>query len=172
MTSETWRCQPCQERVSLWSMPSSFLAALSSIAQRRPSEEGEFTIDDVAANEEPARPHDACECGVIFAGVGIGEFEIGPVVEPLSLVPSPWARIARCLGAHPACLAPLVAEQTVEQLLRRSQHAILREQPPHPTLHLTQQRRPQAPSRSSLPTCHDPRIMLSHRVRSLRDLLL
>src|SRR3954451_7793834 len=23
MTSETWRCQPCQERVSLWSRPSS-----------------------------------------------------------------------------------------------------------------------------------------------------
>src|ERR1019366_5706574 len=36
MTSETWRCQPCQERVSLWSSPSSFLAVskLSSIAQR------------------------------------------------------------------------------------------------------------------------------------------
>jgi len=39
MTSETWRCQPCQERVSLWSRPSSFLAVskLSSIAQRCPS---------------------------------------------------------------------------------------------------------------------------------------
>src|SRR3954447_8236072 len=39
MTSETCRCQPCQERVSLWSRPSSFLAVskLSSIAQRRPS---------------------------------------------------------------------------------------------------------------------------------------
>src|SRR6476661_9276163 len=39
MTSETCRCQPCQERVSLWSRPSSFLAVskLSSMAQRRPS---------------------------------------------------------------------------------------------------------------------------------------
>src|ERR671921_2759449 len=39
MTSETCRCQPCQERVSLWSRPSSFLAVSkpSSIAQRRPS---------------------------------------------------------------------------------------------------------------------------------------
>src|SRR5215213_9182590 len=39
MTSETWRCQPCQERVSLWSRPSSFLAVsnASSIAQRCPS---------------------------------------------------------------------------------------------------------------------------------------
>ena len=36
MTSETWRCQPCQERVSLWSRPSSVLAVskLSSMAQR------------------------------------------------------------------------------------------------------------------------------------------
>src|SRR5689334_11592980 len=39
MTSETCRCHPCQERVSLWSRPSSFLAVskLSSMAQRRPS---------------------------------------------------------------------------------------------------------------------------------------
>ena len=39
ITSETWRCQPCQEHVSLWSRPSSFLAVskLSSIAQRCPS---------------------------------------------------------------------------------------------------------------------------------------
>src|SRR5829696_8647372 len=38
MTSETCRCQPCQERVSLWSRPSSFVAVSkpSSIAQRRP----------------------------------------------------------------------------------------------------------------------------------------
>jgi hypothetical protein len=36
MMSETWRCQPCQERVSLWSSPNSFFAAskLSSMAQR------------------------------------------------------------------------------------------------------------------------------------------
>src|SRR3954465_12397308 len=39
MTSETCRCQPCQERVSLWSRPNSFLAVSkpSSMAQRRPS---------------------------------------------------------------------------------------------------------------------------------------
>src|SRR4051812_28305337 len=39
MTSEACRCQPCQERVSLWSRPSSFLAVskLSSMAQRCPS---------------------------------------------------------------------------------------------------------------------------------------
>src|SRR3954452_13131141 len=39
ITSETWRCQPCQERVSLWSRPSSVLAVsnASSIVQRCPS---------------------------------------------------------------------------------------------------------------------------------------
>src|ERR1044071_2033425 len=39
MTSETCRCQPCQERVSLWSRPHSFLAVStpSSLPQRRPS---------------------------------------------------------------------------------------------------------------------------------------
>ena len=39
ITSETWRCQPCQLRVWLWSRPSSFLAVSkpSSIAQRWPS---------------------------------------------------------------------------------------------------------------------------------------
>src|ERR671916_361503 len=39
MTSETCRCQPCQERVSLWSRPNSFLAVSkpSSMAQRCPS---------------------------------------------------------------------------------------------------------------------------------------
>src|SRR5215218_11065443 len=39
MTSETCRCQPCQDRVSLWSRPSSFLAVSkpSSMAQRCPS---------------------------------------------------------------------------------------------------------------------------------------
>src|SRR5215210_6791569 len=39
MASEAWRCQPCQERVSLWSRPSSVFAVskASSIAQRRPS---------------------------------------------------------------------------------------------------------------------------------------
>src|SRR3954447_21291529 len=39
ITKETWRCQPCQERVSLWSRPSSVFAVskASSIAQRRPS---------------------------------------------------------------------------------------------------------------------------------------
>src|SRR3712207_4326081 len=39
ITSDTCRCQPCQERVSLWVSPNSVLAVsnASSIAQRSPS---------------------------------------------------------------------------------------------------------------------------------------
>jgi hypothetical protein len=67
MTSETWRCQPCHERVSLCSSPSSFLAVskLSSIALRCPLDQGfdacssrtpgaekrQVTISDVAADQ-------------------------------------------------------------------------------------------------------------------------
>src|ERR1700752_3183021 len=90
MTSETWRCQPCQERVSLWSRPSSFLAVskLSSMAQRWAfhrhqllhgralgapcREEGQAAIGDVAADQKTPRP---------FPGkvvVVLTDFEIGP----------------------------------------------------------------------------------------------
>jgi hypothetical protein len=39
MTSETWRCQPCQDRVSLWSRPGSLLVVSKafSMTQRCPS---------------------------------------------------------------------------------------------------------------------------------------
>src|SRR5215217_4286953 len=39
ITSETCRCQPCQDRVSLWASPNSVLAVsnASSMAQRRSS---------------------------------------------------------------------------------------------------------------------------------------
>src|SRR3954454_11219649 len=53
MTSETCRCQPCQERVSLWSRPSSFLAVSkpSSMAQRCPST-GTSTATGVPAGHQ------------------------------------------------------------------------------------------------------------------------
>src|SRR3954462_13862994 len=57
MTSETCRCQPCQERVSLWSRPSSFLAVSkpSSMAQRCPSTATRVSIP-VLAGHQVARP--------------------------------------------------------------------------------------------------------------------
>ena len=53
ITSETWRCQPCQERVSLWSRPSSVLAVSkpSSIAQRCPSTATRISIPVPAGHQ-------------------------------------------------------------------------------------------------------------------------
>ena len=53
MTSETCRCQPCQDRVSLWSRPSSFLAVSkpSSMAQRRPSTATKVSISVPAGHQ-------------------------------------------------------------------------------------------------------------------------
>src|SRR4051812_1728250 len=58
MTSETCRCQPCQERVSLWSRPSSFLAVSkpSSMAQRRPSTATRVSIPVPAGHKWRRRP--------------------------------------------------------------------------------------------------------------------
>src|SRR3954453_357754 len=53
ITSETWRCQPCQERVSLWSRPSSVLAVSkpSSTDQRRPSTATSISIGVPAGHQ-------------------------------------------------------------------------------------------------------------------------
>src|SRR3954454_21353424 len=58
MTSETCRCQPCQERVSLWSRPSSFLAVSkpSSMAQRRPSAATRVSIPVPTGHQVAKRP--------------------------------------------------------------------------------------------------------------------
>src|SRR5436309_3175372 len=66
MTSETCRCQPCQERVSLWSRPSSFLAVSksSSMAQRRPSTATRVSISVPAGHQVAKRPeHHPRYCG-------------------------------------------------------------------------------------------------------------
>ena len=59
MTSETWRCQPCQERVSLWSRPSSFFAVskASSMAQRRPSTATRVSIVAPAGHQVVKKAH-------------------------------------------------------------------------------------------------------------------
>ena len=74
MTSETWRCQPCQDRVSLWSRPNSFFRGLKAILDgpamsfdldqhldacsgRTPSgEERHVSVGNVAADQQAARP--------------------------------------------------------------------------------------------------------------------
>src|SRR5215217_5171196 len=60
ITSDTCRCQPCQERVSLWVRPYSVLAVsnASSIAQRWPSTRTSVSIGVPAGHqvEKNARP--------------------------------------------------------------------------------------------------------------------
>ena len=104
ITSETWRCQPCQERVSLWSRPSSFLAVSkpSSIAQRCPSTLTSVSIPVPAGHQvekkasspsamerrikQAPRPQ-AGEAVVVLGGLKVGQLEIGPVVEPRTFGP-------------------------------------------------------------------------------------
>src|SRR3954471_5122309 len=59
ITSETWRYQPCQERVSLWSRPSSVLAVsnASSIVQRSPSPLAKVSIAVPAGHRVVKKPH-------------------------------------------------------------------------------------------------------------------
>ena len=68
MTNETWRCQPCQERVSLWSRPNSFLAVskLSSIAQRWPSTC--TRAGDPASSRTPGREERQFAVGYMASG--------------------------------------------------------------------------------------------------------
>ena len=54
-------------------------------ANRTPGrEEGEITVGDVAADQQPACP-DACESHVEIIGVKISEFKIGPVMQSRAL---------------------------------------------------------------------------------------
>ena len=101
MTSETCRGQPCQERVSLWSRPSSFLAVsklsprpamsfhpdqgFDGRAGRAPGgEEGKIITGDVAADQQAP---DLCASRTldIFVGFEVGEFEVCPVMDALAL---------------------------------------------------------------------------------------
>ena len=64
---------------------------------RRPSgEKGEVAVDDFAPDQKSARPCLPGEGLVVFAAVEIGEFEIGPVMQPLALG-------SRACGKTPPC---------------------------------------------------------------------
>jgi len=56
---------------------------------------------------------------------------------------APRTRIARCLGPHPAGLARLVAQQSVEKLPSRGRDPLLRKQRTHALLDISQGRSPQ-----------------------------
>ena len=128
MTSETWRCQPCQERVSLWSRPNSFFAVskLSSIAQRCPSILTSISMPVPAGHqvEKKARSpsamlrrisrprvHRPDARVVIFGSVEIGQFAIAPVVQPRAFgaVARRQALPSRRIDARPRSLPPMPA---------------------------------------------------------------
>ena len=106
MTSETWRCQPCQLRVSLWARPSSVFAVsnASSIAQRRPSTStstsrgvpvGHHVVKKaIFPSLRPrriSRPRVQIVCAEPHIEeaprIEVGQFQIGPVVKPWPLGP-------------------------------------------------------------------------------------
>ena len=74
----------------------------------------------------------------------------------------PRTRIARGFRPHPAGLAPLLAKQTFQEILRRKRNARLREQRPHPTLHIPQRRRPQFQRRLDRSSRHPAIPMTNH----------
>src|SRR4029077_8127183 len=81
ITSETWRCHPCHERVSLWSSPNSFfaLSKLSSIPSGRIPPASRWNLDDL----RPAMAFDLDQrldrgCGRAPSGE-VGQIAIGDV---------------------------------------------------------------------------------------------
>jgi hypothetical protein len=60
-----------------------------------------------------------------------------PISAQKRLLP-PRAGIAGHLRAHPPCLAPRLAQQTVQEQSRIHRRALLCEQRPHPSLHVPQ----------------------------------
>ncbi len=91
-----------------------FCESLDSGSFGRPCrEEGEVAVGDLAADQKPARPELPFEHRVVIAGVKIGEFEIGPVVQVIAL------RASACRQASPSG-----SRQTVGDFHRRSGDAL------------------------------------------------
>src|SRR4051795_6826631 len=106
MASETCRCQPCQERVSLCRGPTRFWPSRSrprwpSVGPRplpgfpfrsrrgtKSSEKGQLAISDSAADKKAPGPQTG-QALVVFGRFKIGEFHIGPVEQPLALGSGP-----------------------------------------------------------------------------------
>jgi len=66
-----------------------------------------------------------------------------PVTAPEHRLLTPGPRITGCLGSHPAGLAPLRPQQTIQEPAGRGRHARRGKQRPDPLLGLTQARRPE-----------------------------
>ena len=75
----------------------------------------------------------------------------GAAQNPL-LPPRP--RVSCRLRTHPAGLAPLITQQSVQEQTRRCRHTLLQEQPPHSRLHIPQRRCPKLQRRLTRCTTH------------------
>src|SRR3954468_7512183 len=125
MTSETCRCQPCQERVSLWSWPSSFWPSRAVLDGPAPSfnadqhrnwvaggapggEKGQGAVNGVAADQQASGPKTG-QALVVFGPFHFSQFEIGPVEQPLAVgsgpgrqtTPGGGIKVVRNLGCGP-----------------------------------------------------------------------
>ena len=105
ITSDTCRCQPCHERVSLCVSPNSVFASQRIlIAQRCPSTRTSVSIGvpagtrlrrtpdphrDVAPDQQPACPQ-AGQLFVLFLRLKIRQLDIGPIIQarPLGAIPA------------------------------------------------------------------------------------
>jgi hypothetical protein len=77
-----------------------------------------------------------------------------PTTTPQDGLLAPGARVSGRLRAHPARLAPLRPQQTLQELPRRGSHPLLCEQGTDPRLYLPQRRRPQLQRRLDRGTRH------------------
>ena len=90
-----------------------------------------------------------------------------PLSAPQHRLLSPRTRITGRLGAHPAGLTALLAEQPIQEQAGRDGHALLLEQRPHPRLDVAQCRRPKFQCRLDRRTRHhDLRIESWSRIDS------
>ncbi|MGZ2488141.1 hypothetical protein ACVITL_006726 [Rhizobium pisi] len=77
MTRETWRCQPCRPAMAF-----NGNERLDVRPGRAPcGEECEITVADIAPDQEATGPKPRF-LFVVFVGMEIGEFAVGPVMKP------------------------------------------------------------------------------------------
>ena len=87
--------------------PHQLLGGRPQRAPRR--EESHVTIGDRAADHQAPRP-DTEGFAIEVGGIEIGEFEIGPIVEPRALVPSPAERRRQAFAGRARAIEAAVPE--------------------------------------------------------------
>src|SRR5467141_3480287 len=117
ITSETWRCHPCQGSALVVIEPELVFRGLKTVLDCPPmafdrhqrfdgccrwtpgGEEGEIAIGDMTTDQQTACPKTLI-CAVKFFDIEIGQFEIAPIMQPRSFGPVP------CRQAFPVGRTP------------------------------------------------------------------